>query len=186
MKSKKLWIGLAILALLLAVAFLYLNYRNRTLSPPGEETLTSGGITVSVSYSRPSVRGRLIFGPEDQDALQPFGEYWRLGANEATEITFNRDITFNGSPLTAGTYRMSAIPGPESFEIVLNTEVGEWGYSEPEPDNDVLRTKVQTQKTSSPVEQFTISLAPQGEGINMVFEWSDTRFVVPLKAQEGQ
>lgn len=183
MKSKKLWISLAILALLLVVAFFYLNYRNRKLSPPGEETLTSGGMTVSVSYSRPSVRGRLIFGPEDQDALQPFGEYWRLGANEGTEIGFNRDILFNGSPVKAGTYRMYAIPGPTSFEMVLSTAVGDWGASEPDPEKDVIRTKVQTQKTTSPVEQFTISLAPQGDGVQMIFEWSDTRFVVPLKVQ---
>jgi hypothetical protein len=185
MKSRKLWIWLAILAVLVMAGFLYLNYRNRTLSPPGEETLTSGGMTVSVSYSRPSVRGRLIFGPEDQDALQPYGEYWRLGANEATQISFNRDVLFNGSPVKAGTYRIYAIPGATSFEIVLNTEIDEWGAGEPDPEKDVLRTKVQTQRTTSPVEQFTISLAPQGDGIQMIFEWSDTRFVVPLKVQEG-
>ena len=183
MKSKGLWIGLAVLAVLIMAIFLYLNYRTRALSPPGEETLTSGGMTVSVTYNRPSVRGRLIFGPEDQEALQPFGEYWRLGANEGTEINFNRDILFNGSPVKAGKYRMYAIPGATSFEIVLNTEVGESGSNEPDVENDVLRTKVQTQRTTAPVEQFTISLAPQGEGVQMVFEWSDTRFVVPLKAQ---
>ena len=183
MRSKKLWIGLGILAILLIAGFIYLNIRNRTLSPPGEETLTSGGMTVSVEYSRPSVRGRLIFGPEDQDALQPYGEYWRLGANEATEVSFNRDVLVNGSPIKAGTYRMYAIPGAESFEIALNSEVDEWGAGEPDADHDVMRTKVQTQTTSAPVEQFTISLAPSGDGIHMIFEWSDTRFVVPIKAQ---
>jgi hypothetical protein len=161
----------------------YLNQRNRTLSPPGSESLTSGGLTVSVTYSRPSVRGRLIFGPEEQKALQPYGKYWRLGANESTEITINRDATFNGTPIKAGTYRMYAIPGPDSFEIALNSELGKWGAFEPDYSKDVMRTKVPTQKTASPVEQYTISLAPEGDGINMVFEWSDTRFVVPLKAQ---
>lgn len=184
MKSRKLWIWLAILALILVVFFAYLNFRSRALSPQDEESLTSGGITVTVKYSRPSVRGRLIFGPEDQDPLQPYGEYWRLGANEATEVTFTRDVLFNGSPVKAGTYRMYAIPGPNSFEIVLNTEIGKSGANKPEEENDVLRTKAQTQKTTSPVEQFTISLAPQGEGIQMVFEWSDTRFVVPVRAGE--
>ena len=184
MKSKKLWIWLAILALILIIVFFYLNFRSRALSPQAEESLTSGGITVTVNYSRPSARGRLIFGPEDQEALQPFGEYWRLGANEATEISFSRDVLFNGSPVKAGTYRMYAIPGPNSFEIVLNTEVGKSGSSQPDEENDVLRTKVQTQKTSAPVEQFTISLAPQGEGMQMVFEWSDTRFVVPIRSPE--
>lgn len=184
MRSKKLWIGLAILAVVVMVIFFYLNYRARTLSPPGEEELTSGGITVSVDYSRPSVRGRLIFGPEDKDALQPFGEYWRLGANEATEVSFNRNVLFNGTPVKAGTYRMYAIPGADAFQVVLNTEVGESGSSQPDEANDILRTQVPKQRTSSPVEQFTISLAPEGQGIQMVFEWSDTRFVVPIRAGE--
>ena len=182
MKSKKLWIWLAILALVLIVVFFYLNFRSRSLSPQDEESLTSGGLTLTVNYSRPSVRGRLIFVQEDQDTLQPYWEYWRFGANEATEITFTREVLFNGSPVKAGTYRIFAIPGANSFEIVLNTETGKSGANEPEPENDVLRTKVQTQRTSSPVEQFTISLAPQGEGMQMVFEWSDTRFVVPIRA----
>jgi hypothetical protein len=183
MKRKKILISIAVVVLLIAAAMFYLNQRNRTLSPPGSESLTSGGLTVSVTYSRPSVRGRLIFGPEEQKALQPYGKYWRLGANESTEITINRDATFNGTPIKAGTYRMYAIPGPDSFEIALNSELGKWGAFEPDYSKDVMRTKVPTQKTASPVEQYTISLAPEGDGINMVFEWSDTRFVIPLKAQ---
>lgn len=182
MRSKGMWIALAVLAVLLIGVFVYLNIRSRALSPQDEESLTTGGTTVTVKYSRPSVRGRVIFGTEDQDALQPYGAYWRLGANEATEITFNRNVLFNGSPVQAGTYRMYAIPGENSFEIVLNTEVGKSGANEPDEENDVLRTKVQTQRTGSPVEQFTISLAPQNEGMQMVFEWSDTRFVVPIRA----
>lgn len=182
-KRKKILIGVAVAVIIILVAFIYLNYRNRTLSPPGEETLTSGGMTVSVSYSRPSVRGRLIFGPEEQDALQPYGAYWRLGANEPTEISFNRNILFNGSQVKAGTYRMYAIPEAGSFEIALNTDVGGWGASEPDASKDILRTKVKTETTSAPVEQFTISLAPAGEGIDMIFEWSDTRFVVPITTQ---
>ena len=184
MKSKAMWIGLAVLALVVIGVFVYLNQRSRALSPSDEESLTSGGITVSVTYSRPSVRGRLIFGEKEQKALQPYGEYWRLGANEATEIRFNRDILFNGSPVKAGVYRMYAIPGPNSFEIALNTQVGESGSSAPKEENDVLRTKAQTQRTASPVEQFTISLAPQNEGIQMVFEWSDVRFAVPLRVAD--
>ena len=180
---KKALIVIAIVVGLLAAGLFYLNYRNRTLSPPASESLTSGGLTVTVKYSRPSVRGRVIFGTEEQDALQPYGKYWRLGANESTEITLSRDVLFNGSPLKAGTYRMFAIPGPESFEIGVNSELDKWGAYEPDYNFDVLRTKVPIQKIASPVEQYTISLAPEGEGINMIFEWSDVRFVVPLKAQ---
>lgn len=179
-----MWIGLAILVVVVIGAFIYLNQRSRGLSPPGWETLTSGGMTVSVEYSRPSVRGRLIFGSEAQNALQPYGAYWRLGANEATEITFNRDVLFNESRVKAGTYRMYAFPGPDSFEIALNTQLGESGSKAPDPENDVLRTKVRRERIKAPVEQFTISLAPQGEGMQMVFEWSDVRFTIPLRVAD--
>jgi hypothetical protein len=182
MKGKKILIGILAIVVLLVAAYLYLGYRNRSMSPRGSETLTSGGLTVSVNYNRPSVRGRVIFGSEEQKALQPYGKYWRLGANESTEITFSRDVLFNNSPVKAGTYRMYAVPGADAFEISLNTEVGKWGYSEPDYDDDLLKTRVPVEKISS-VELFTISLAPAGDGINMVFEWSDTRFTVPIKAQ---
>jgi hypothetical protein len=181
--KKKILIGILSVIILLGAAFAYLTYRNRSMSPSGYETLTSGGLTVSVSYSRPSVRGRLIFGTEAQEALQPYGKYWRLGANESTEVSFNRDILFNNNPIKADTLRMYAIPGPDSFEIVLNSELGKWGAFEPNYDLDVLRTKVPAEKMNVPVEQYTISLAPAGDGVNMIFEWSDTRFVIPLKVQ---
>jgi hypothetical protein len=181
MKNKKLWIAVAVFALSAIAIFFYMDRRANVLSPKDVETFTSGEITVTVDYSRPSVRGRLIFGLEEQRALQPFGKYWRLGANQATEITFNRDILFNGSPVKAGSYRMYAIPGADTFQIALNTEVGKSGATPPDRVNDVLRTDVPTQKIAVPVEQFTISLAPDADGIDMVFEWSDVRFVVPLR-----
>lgn len=183
MKNKKIWIGILAFVVIILLAFVYFRYRNRTLSPSGSESLTSGGVTVKVEYSRPSVRGRIIFGSEQQDALQPYGEYWRLGANEPTTVSFNRDVLFNGQAVSAGKYWMYAVPGAEAFEIRLNTDIPAWGTADPEPDKDVLRVNVPVQKTGVPVEQFTISLAPQGDGINMVFEWSDVRFEVPVKVQ---
>src|SRR5688572_22045868 len=124
--KKKIIIGALVLVVLLAIAFVYLNHRNRTLSPAGKTELAVNGLTVSIPYSRPSVRGRLIFGTEQQKALQPYGKYWRLGANESTEITVNKDMLFNGQPVKAGTYRMYAVPGPDSFDIALNSGLGTW------------------------------------------------------------
>lgn len=178
--KKKILIGVAIVVLLLIAAFFYLNYRNRTLSPPGSTELTSGDLKVSITYSRPSVRGRKIFGTKEEGALQPYGVYWRLGANECTEITINRDVNFNGQPIKAGTYAMYAVPGAESFDISLNSELGRWGAFEPDYARDVLHTKVPVQKTAAPVEQYTISLQGTEAGVDVIFEWSETRFVVPL------
>lgn len=178
--KKKIIITVVIIVALLAAATAYLQYRNRTLSPPGSASLSNGDLSVNLSYSRPSVRGRLIFGEESSDALQPYGKYWRLGANEATEIEFNRDVTFNGQPLKKGKYRMYAIPGASTFEIGLNGELGKWGYSEPDYSQDILKTKVPVQK-NSPVEQHTISLAKSDNGVDVVVEWSDVKLVIPVR-----
>ena len=181
MKKKTIWIIIASFVVLLVVAYAYLMYRNRSLSPPGEATTTSGDLTVSITYSRPSVRNRLIFGPGDQEALQPYGKYWRLGANESTEVTFSRDVTFNGSNVKAGSYRMYAVPGPEEFEIYLNSELGQWGAFEPNHELDILQTRVPVENSNSHVEQFTISLPVGDSGIDIVCEWNDIRFVIPVR-----
>jgi len=181
--KKKVIVGVIAVVLLLAATIAYLNYRNYNLSPRGSAELTNGDLSISISYSRPSVRGRLIFGTKEQGALQPYGEYWRLGANEPTKITFNKDISFNGVPLKAGTYRVYAFPGASEFEIRVNTEIDQWGVYEPDPKLDILTTKVPFEHPASPVEQYTINLLPIEGGINVSFEWADVRFVVPVKNQ---
>ncbi|MBL7856981.1 MAG: DUF2911 domain-containing protein [Cyclobacteriaceae bacterium] len=177
---KKILIGLGVLVIILGAAFFYLNNRGRTLSPPGNVELTAGNLTASITYNRPSVRGRLIFGTKEAGALQPYGQYWRLGANESTEITLNHDVKFNGEALKAGTYRVYAIPGPDTFEIIVNTELGKWGAFEPNHDLDILHTTVPVQKLTSSVEQYTIRMEPLETGILIIFEWSDTQFGIPI------
>jgi Protein of unknown function (DUF2911) len=181
--KKKVLIGLGVFAVIVVAFLFFANNRNRTLSPPGNTELTVGDLKVTIPYSRPTVRGRLIFGTEDQKALLPYGKYWRLGANETTQVTFSKDVKFNGEPVKAGSYRIYAIPGPEAFDIVLNSEISWWGYSEPDYSKDILKTKVNVQKTESPVEQFTISMAEADGGINISVEWSDTRVVIPVLGQ---
>ena len=181
--KKKIIIGVLAFIAVLAAAFAYLNYRNRNLSPPGSTQLTNGDLSISISYSRPSVRGRVVFGTKEQEALQPYGAYWRLGANESTEINFNRDVLFNNNPIKAGTYRVYAFPGSDAFEVGVNTELGKWGYMEPDYSKDILRTKIPVERASAPVEQFTINLLPVEGGINVSFEWADVKVVVPIKNQ---
>ena len=180
--KKKIFIGIGIFILILIIGFIYLNYRNRTLSPPGEAVYSKNDLIIDISYSRPSVRERLIFGTEAEDALLPYGVYWRLGANEATEITFNRDVLLNGNDLSTGTYKMYAIPGPETFEISLNSELGNWGYSEPDYSLDVLKTKVAVEKGDF-VEQFTIRFEEKYSGVLVVIEWSDLKVKIPIEAK---
>lgn len=178
---KKILIGVGVLLVAGAVFIFYLNNKNRTLSPPGKAELNSPDLSIAISYSRPSVRGRVIFGTEDTDALQPYGKYWRLGANESTEITFSRDVSFNGVAVKAGTYRAYAIPGPEQFEIILNTELGKWGAFEPDHSLDLHKTKVPVTKSDNFVEQYTIRIEQVVGGADITFEWADARFIVPIR-----
>jgi hypothetical protein len=183
---KKILIGVGILALLLAVAFIYLNNRNRSMSPPDTAHLDVNGLHVEISYSRPSVRGRVIFGSEDEGALQPYGAYWRLGANEATTITLNQDVTFNGMPLKAGSYSLYAIPGADSFQIGVNTETGQWGAWEPDFSKNVFVTEVPVNRPVVPVEQFTIRLEEGSENaVTAYFEWSNVQFSIPIASSKG-
>jgi hypothetical protein len=179
---KKILIGVGLLVLVVAAGYIfYFNDKSRTLSPPGQTELTSPDLSMVITYSRPSVRGRVIFGAEDTDALQPFGKYWRLGANEATEISFSRHVTFNNVAVKKGTYRAYAIPGPMEFEIILNSELGKWGAFEPDHDLDVYKTKVPVVKSQNFVEQYTIRIEKVEGGANIIFEWADVQFVVPVK-----
>lgn len=179
--KKGILIGIVIVIVVLGATAAYLSYRGRTLSPAGTAELVSPDLSITITYSRPSVRGRVIFGTEESGALQPFGQYWRLGANESTEITFSRDVTFNGNAVKAGSYRAYAIPGQEQFEIILNTELGKWGAFEPDHALDLIKTKVPVTKTNSFVEQYTIRIEQTPGGADIFFEWADVQFVVPIR-----
>ncbi|XOV95040.1 MAG: DUF2911 domain-containing protein [Bacteroidota bacterium] len=179
---KKIVIGVVVLGVILAGLLFYLNNRNRTLSPPGSAEASNGGLSVSIEYSRPSVRDRVIFGTEDEGALQPYGVYWRLGANEATEITFNQKVNFGGQTLDKGTYTLYAFPGENSFDIGVNTSLNRWGYSEPDYNEEIARFAVPVEKAPQ-TEQFTIDLVNSGQAINFVMKWSDVKLTIPITAQ---
>ena len=179
--KKKILIGIGVFVLILVMGFMYLNYRNNTLSPHGKVKYDKNDLTIEIPYSRPSKRGRLIFGPEEDGALQPYGVYWRLGANDATEITINRDVLFNGNDIAAGTYRMYAVPGENEFEISLNSKLGKWGYSEPDYNMDVLKTMIPVEKSNEPVEQFTIRFEEDGSKVLVVCEWTDVKIKIPVE-----
>jgi hypothetical protein len=181
--KRKLLIGVAAVVVVVGAGLAFLSNRNRTLSPPGKAEFSQNDFSVSVNYSRPSVRGRVIFGTKEQGALQPYGEYWRLGANESTEITFNKGVLFNNQPLKAGTYRVYAYPGAEEFEIVVNTQLGRWGAFKPDKTLDIMRTKIPVAATENLVEQYTISIVSAEGGADVIFEWANTKLVLPLRVQ---
>jgi hypothetical protein len=179
--KKKILIGIGAFILILIIGFMYIDYRNKTLSPPGEVKYNKNDLTVEISYGRPSQKGRLIFGTEDEGALLSYGKYWRLGANWATEITISRDVLFNGNKLDSGSYSMYSFPGEHEFVIVLNSELGNWGAFDPDHSLDVLETKVPVEKSNDAIEQFTIRFEEKDTKVLVVCEWSDTKIKIPLE-----
>ena len=181
-------IGIAVVFLLFAGYFgmQYAKEQTKKHSPFATAKYSGAGLDISVAYCRPYMKGRKVFGPQVEDeeskALQPWGHYWRLGANEATEITFNKDVTFGGKLVKAGTYVMYAVPNPDSWTIGLNTELGRWGYSEVDHDLDVLQVEVPAEESASTTEQLTIDFSEVENKIMMNIKWAQARARVPIEA----
>jgi len=173
-----LYIVLAFLLVCIAAFFLY--NRLAVKSPKETVTFDSQDLGIDVVYSRPYKRGRLIFGEESEKALVPYGKYWRLGANAATEITFDKAVTVAGKSVPAGTYRMYAVPGRESFQISLNSETGvSAAHEEPDYSKDVAKVDVPVEAAEE-TEQFTISFSNDTSAVNMHMTWDKIRIRVPI------
>ena len=176
---KKILIGLGVVLLLVLVAGIYASRR----SPLKTTDFSDRGLDIKVVYCQPYKKGRLIFGEAKDKALQPYGKYWRLGANAATEITFSKNVSFAGKPVNAGSYRMYAVPGPTSFQISLNSELGVYfAVREPDYKKDVIKVDVPV-SVSPETEQFTINFATDSTGVKMNLVWDKTQVSVPIKAE---
>jgi hypothetical protein len=152
-------------------------------SPKGVVTYNGSNIHMKVEYSRPYKNGRVIFGDVADHPLLPYGQYWRLGANAATEITFSKDVLFGDKSVAAGTYRMYAVPGAESFQISLNSEVGvSAAHNEPNYSKDVAKVNIPVQR-SEQTEQLTIRFSDGSPQINMDILWDATLLQVPITPQ---
>lgn len=179
--KKKIFIGIGVLLVVVIGFAAYKMSAMRDLSPKGRASYNQDDLAIDVTYGRPSKRGRLIFGSAEKSALVPYNEYWRLGANEATEITFNKDVTFGDQPVKAGSYRMYSIPSEKSWTVVLNSELGQWGYSEADHKLDVVKTQITPVALTDSVEQFTIDFEKAEEGVLLNFKWDLTKVSVPVK-----
>lgn len=133
---------------------------------------------VSVTYSQPHKRGRVIFGE-----LVPFGKIWRFGANEATQFTTTGDIQVGDQTVKAGTYSVFCIPEKDSWTLIFNTDLGQWGAYQYNPEKDVVKVSVPTAATSEIWEPFTIRFTkPDGKSTTMMVMWDETMISVPIKA----
>lgn len=106
---------------------------------------------ITLTYSRPGVRGRKIFG-----SLEPYGTVWRTGANAATIIKFSDDVIIEGTKVPAGEYSLFSIPGKDEWTVILNKTAHQWGAYTYKQSEDLLRFKVKTVNHAEPTETMTI------------------------------
>lgn len=152
------------------------------LSPSSTLTQSFSTSKIEISYSRPSMRGRKVFGE-----LVPFGKVWRTGANAATKITFEETMVIGGSTIAPGTYSFYTVPGESEWEIILNKNTGNWGAYGYSKADDVARFVVKPTKLSAPVETFTISITDiTFSSCNIELQWENTRVVVPVVCNNAE
>src|SRR4051812_45041315 len=180
--KKKIFIGLGAFVIVIVAALAYLALTTKSHSPVETKTFSYNGADIKVVYCRPYKKGRVIFGEDKDGALQPYGKYWRLGANEATEISFNKNVNFGGQPVNAGTYSMYAVPGAGSWQVILNSELGRWGAREADHQLDVLKVEVPVDTTPE-MEQFTITFDGDSTAAKMNLAWDKSLVRVPITVQ---
>jgi len=177
-KIKQLTAGVACILFLSLSA----NAQLKTPAPSPSQTLDQafGLSNIKIEYSRPGVKGRVIFGE-----LVPFGKVWRTGANAATKITFGEDVKIEGMPLAAGTYALYSIPNKDSWDIMFYKDMKLGGdVANYKQENEVLRVKVKPATLASKIETFTMNIADiASTSANIELTWEQTRVAVKVTTE---
>ena len=132
-------------------------------------------LTVRVVYSRPQRSGRTVFGQ-----LVEYDQVWRMGANEATEIEFFRNVIFGGKPVPKGKYTLYSIPGTSKWTVILNKETDTWGSFIYDQKKDFVRIEVLPEKAPDTIDYFSLFFEKSEPGFNMIAEWENTMITVPI------
>jgi hypothetical protein len=146
---------------------------------PSCKTVQMVGMTeVTIEYSRPSMKGRTIFGD-----LVPYGEMWRTGANASTKVEFSTDVNLGGMDVPKGKYAMYATPGKDSWEVMLYKDLSHWGTPGEVKEEDVLGAfKVTPSKTKDTYESMSIHVDHLRNDMgHLVLAWENTKVAMELK-----
>ena len=194
MMSRRL-LGVLALALAVVAPAIVVSqdlHPSRRPSPMGMARTMLGDAYVRVVYGRPYKRGRAnIFGTKESNAVVPYGERWRTGANEATEITVTKDVLVGGQKLPAGTSSLSTTPGQTAWKVHFNSRLGLDGLGTFANDTftpvDLVPTDVLVVSVSASalpeekeVDQLTFDFEKTANGAEMVLRWIRAEVRVPI------
>lgn len=180
MTPKKLCIAVSLLFIFvtLSPAQSQKEDKSKRPSPPATAEVSLKGKTITIDYSRPSMKGRKIMG-----GLVPYGQVWRTGANEATTLTTPVDLNIGGTKVPAGKYTLWTLPSEGTWKLIINKQTGQWGTNYDEKQ-DLARVDMQKSELSAPVEQFTMSFDKKSEDTaDLVMKWEKTSVSIPIKAE---
>ena len=149
-------------------------------SPPAQaQCKFSDGKMLTINYSSPRAKGRKIFGD-----LVPYGQVWRTGANEATTFVTDANLTVGGKDVPAGSYTIFTVPNADKWTLIVNKKTGEWGIPYKYEADELARTDMKVSPTPSPVENFTIALAPMGGSCALSISWGNTQASVSISEKK--
>jgi hypothetical protein len=132
-------------------------------------------LVARVVYSRPQKAGRAVFG-----GLVKYGEVWRLGANEATEIEFFKHVKIGGKKINKGRYTLYTIPNEENWTIILNKETDTWGSFKYDAKKNIVTTTVPVQKTEELVENLSMLFEKNATGCQLTIAWENVKVALPV------
>lgn len=132
-------------------------------------------LTARVIYSRPQKAGRVIFG-----SIVKHGEVWRLGANEATEIEFFRNVKINGQKINKGRYTLYAITKDATWTMIVNKDSDSWGSFKYDKTKDLVRMEVPVQKMENTIEHLSMVFEKSTNGFNLIIAWDNVKVAMPV------
>ncbi|HEX6849664.1 MAG TPA: DUF2911 domain-containing protein [Chitinophagaceae bacterium] len=132
-------------------------------------------LAARILYSRPQKQGRKVFGE-----LVEYGKVWRLGANEATEIEFYKDVKIGGKKVPKGRYTLYAIVSEDVWTMIINKDTDTWGAFKYDSKKDVLRTDIVAQKTAEMVESMSMFFEKTVTGISLIITWEQLKASLPI------
>jgi hypothetical protein len=150
--------------------------KSKRPSPPAHvEYKFPDGKMLTIDYSSPRMRGRVIYG-----GLVPYGTEWRVGANEATTFVTDTGLNVGGTIVPPGSYTLFAMPNADYWQLIISTRTGEWGIPYPGFIYDFARIDMKMSALPSPLEDFTIGLDGTSAGCTLRLDWESTRVSVDI------